>query len=328
MPEVSVIIPVYNVEKYLEQCLDSVINQTLKDIEIICINDCSTDNSLEIMQKYADIDNRIKIIDLAENMGAAPARNKGLENAKGKYIYFMDSDDYIDERYIEELVRNIEKSGTDIAFNGNILYQKNNILCSFMNEHVKHIPQSGKIISNKEEIMTLPCMTWCRLYKKSFLDKHNIKWLDIHCGNDFVFHYTSEIFTDKIWAYIGSPYYYNYREEGLSQQNLLLREALALNKIYDFYEKHDLLNKINFKLFAIYPPFTIQNKEQYMTYKKCFAKIQDLYKSTINKYSDFDIYVFNAIMNTENFEEFKNNYPSKLFSSFLRQNIKRSVTNA
>ena len=100
MPKISVIIPVYNVEKYLGQCLDSVVNQTFKDIEIICIDDGSTDSSLDILKKYAQIDSRIIIIN-SENNGVSEARNKGIERAKGDYIYFIDGDDYIDQQCLE-----------------------------------------------------------------------------------------------------------------------------------------------------------------------------------------------------------------------------------
>lgn len=93
-PKVSVIIPVYNVEKYLDDCLENVVNQTLQDIEIICVNDGSTDNSLEVLQKYENEDARIKIIN-KENGGLSSARNAGIKEAKGEYILFLDSDDMV-----------------------------------------------------------------------------------------------------------------------------------------------------------------------------------------------------------------------------------------
>ena len=95
IPKVSVIIPVYNVEQYLKQCLDSVINQTLKDIEIICVDDGSTDCSLKILKEYAEKDNRITVIS-TPNVNAGHARNIGLKQAKGMYISFVDSDDWLD----------------------------------------------------------------------------------------------------------------------------------------------------------------------------------------------------------------------------------------
>ena len=93
-PEVSVIIPVYNVEKYLERCLDSVINQSFTDIEIICVNDGSTDNSLEILKYYEQMDDRVIVID-KENQGLSETRNLGINISNGKYITFIDSDDWI-----------------------------------------------------------------------------------------------------------------------------------------------------------------------------------------------------------------------------------------
>lgn len=93
-PKVSIIVPVYNVENYLRKCLDSLINQTLKNIEIICINDGSTDNSLSILEEYASKDERIIVIN-QENAGVSSARNRGLEIATGEYIAFVDADDSV-----------------------------------------------------------------------------------------------------------------------------------------------------------------------------------------------------------------------------------------
>ena len=103
----SIIIPIYNSEKYLHKLLESVINQTYKDIEIILVNDGSTDNSLNICEEFRSRDNRIKICNKA-NGGVSSARNEGIETATGEYITFIDADDYIDKNYIEMLVNNIE----------------------------------------------------------------------------------------------------------------------------------------------------------------------------------------------------------------------------
>lgn len=115
MLKVSVIIPVYNVEAYLKRCLDSVCNQTLKDIEIILIDDCSTDGSLEILKDYASKDERIKLITLTKNQGVSIARNKGLEIAKGEYIGFVDSDDTLDLNFYEELYKKAKEKDADIV---------------------------------------------------------------------------------------------------------------------------------------------------------------------------------------------------------------------
>ena len=119
MPKVSVIIPVYNVEKYLSECLDSVVNQTLKDIEIICVNDGSPDGSAEILEEYAQKDNRIKVI-TQENRGVSEARNSGLKIASGEYIAFLDSDDYIDLKFFEQLYKRGIESNSDVVVCENI----------------------------------------------------------------------------------------------------------------------------------------------------------------------------------------------------------------
>lgn len=115
MPNVSVIIPVYNTEKYLRRCLDSVCNQTLKDLEIICVNDGSTDGSAAILADYAAGDSRIRVITFAENQGAAAARNAGIEAATGAYVGFIDSDDWPDVNLYESLYQSAIQTDSDIA---------------------------------------------------------------------------------------------------------------------------------------------------------------------------------------------------------------------
>ncbi len=108
MAKVSVIIPVYNVEKYLRECLDSVINQTLSDIEIICVNDGSTDNSLAILEEYAQKDTRIKIIS-KRNEGAGKARQAAIKKASGEYLAFLDGDDYYKSDFVEKMYASAKK---------------------------------------------------------------------------------------------------------------------------------------------------------------------------------------------------------------------------
>ena len=120
MPLISVIIPVYNTEQHLNKCLNSVVNQTLKDIEIICINDNSSDNSLNILKEYKEKDknNRIKIISLKTNKGASHARNIGIKLSTGKYISFIDSDDYIDQNFHHTLYTKALTTGADVVKTG------------------------------------------------------------------------------------------------------------------------------------------------------------------------------------------------------------------
>ena len=123
---ISIVIPIYNVEKYIEKCLDSVIKQTYKNIEIILVDDGSPDNCGKICDSYANNDKRIQVIH-KENGGLSDARNVGIERANGKYITFVDSDDYIELDYIEYLYTLIKKYNTKISFcKVNVVFNENN----------------------------------------------------------------------------------------------------------------------------------------------------------------------------------------------------------
>ena len=127
MKKVSIIIPAYNAEKTIKKCLNSVCNQTYENIEIIIVNDGSTDNSLDICEEYEKKDDRIIIIS-KENGGLSDARNKGIDIAKGKYITFIDSDDYVDLEFISIMVSNIEKNNSDISIISHRVIYPNTII--------------------------------------------------------------------------------------------------------------------------------------------------------------------------------------------------------
>ena len=123
MVEVSVVVPIYNVEKYLEDCLDSIVNQTFTDLEIICINDGSTDNSLNILNNYSKQDKRIKII-TQKNQGHAVATNKGIDMATGECLYLMDSDDIIALTALEETYNYMKEKQADFVIFQTMNYEQ------------------------------------------------------------------------------------------------------------------------------------------------------------------------------------------------------------
>ncbi|MEH6370931.1 glycosyltransferase family A protein, partial [Pectobacterium carotovorum] len=137
MPLLSVIVPVFNSEKYLDKCLLSIINQTFKDIEIVCIDDGSTDRSLSILLKYSDLDNRIKVIS-QRNSGIAYTRNVGLKNSTAKYITFVDSDDYIELNTYEYALDFFQDPHIDIVHWGVNLVKENENAIAYSDEYTTH----------------------------------------------------------------------------------------------------------------------------------------------------------------------------------------------
>lgn len=168
-PKISVIIPVYNVEKYLEDCVKSICEQTLEDIEIICVNDGSTDSSLQILNKLAEDDSRIVIID-QQNSGAGAARNTGIAKATGKYLGFVDSDDLIYPTMYEELYNKAEKTRADMVITGEIetFFDDNIIFPDSGSVHTPDEMELGdfKAIEYPEILKNI--FLWNRIFLRSF----------------------------------------------------------------------------------------------------------------------------------------------------------------
>lgn len=200
--EVSIIIPVFNVELYINRCLDSLLNQSIMNFEIICIDDGSKDNSLKILKKYETKYDFIKVY-TQKNMGPAKTRNKGIELAKYKYIMFIDSDDYVESNYVETFYKSINKTKYDIVMGG---FKKTD------GENISFKRKLGKGSFSKY-IVTGPCS---KILKKDFLKKNKIEFLDTNSSEDVYF--TLNLIKNnariKTINYMG--YYYFYNEKSLS----------------------------------------------------------------------------------------------------------------
>lgn len=193
--KVSVILPVYNCEKYLRQCLDSLVSQTLRDIEIICINDGSTDSSGEILAEYAARDERFVIIN-TENGGAGKARNTGIDAACGKYLYFPDSDDWLENNALSTVYRIAENDKADITVFRSIQYDNetgNTTPCTY-SLRLDRLPQYKPFsVTNMESSVFRSIMGWAwdKLYLRSFVTSNNLYFQEQRTTNDMYFVYIS-----------------------------------------------------------------------------------------------------------------------------------------
>ena len=215
MPKVSVILAVYNVAPYLHRSLDCLINQTLKDIEIICIDDCSTDNSFEILKEYAKKDNRIIIGKSPQNRGAAFVRNIGLKAAKGEYLGFIDPDDAVDLNYFETLYNSAKEKNVDVVKCGiKSVYPDGREEIGHLNDEIK-----------ENNISYLFNYEWTTaIYKTDFIKENNITFPE-ECkkAQDDVF-LARVIFKHALLEVIDGVFYYYYRREGsLDSSNIPLQ---------------------------------------------------------------------------------------------------------
>ena len=164
MIKLSIIVPVYNVAEYLERCLNSLINQTLNEIEIICVNDGSTDNSLYILEKFAGLDKRIKIIN-QKNKGLSGARNTGIKLVQGEYFGFLDSDDWVDLDYFEKLYKRAKNCDADISLGDFIRKGKfKHKIRLKLNKEEEFVGDNEKFYGS--QFYHFPCV-WNKIYKTS-----------------------------------------------------------------------------------------------------------------------------------------------------------------
>ena len=284
--KVSIIIPVYNVEKYLRQCLDSVVNQTFKDFECICINDGSTDNSYNILKEYVQKDNRFTVINLPENKGQGNARNRGLKIAKGKYIIFIDSDDWVKENHIEQLYNNIEKNNTDVVIAEIIKYD--NAANSFItNKNYCYYNKTIKSIADKKKlVLSAPMLlTQSLIINKNFIINNNLFFSNQKIGEDFLF-FIKIIACNSSFIYIKSPiYYYRINREGSLMTNFYENKNLDYITLFNFFDKIiDIFKQQNvFELYKkelyvyLFLYFSREVTDKQLTIKEYF-KVVGLYK--------------------------------------------------
>ena len=245
-PIISVIVPVYNVQPYLRQCMESLMGQTLHDIEIICVDDGSTDGSGKILAEYASIDERVRVV-TCENGGQSAARNTGLDMARAPFIMFCDSDDWYEATMCEQLFAAISKSGSDISICGTEIYYECDARLEETDNLYYKIKFKGKQIIDECIILHTDVSAWNKIYRKSIIEQFSIrfpeglKYEDAYFFNAYMACSHSAFFLqEKLYHYRrrpGSIMNIAFMKKGGSIDHL--RVAILL---YDFYKRNHLLS--------------------------------------------------------------------------------------
>ena len=314
MCQISVIIPVFNVEKYLKECLLSVVNQTFQDIEILCINDGSTDNSLNILEEFKKKDSRIKII-TQKNHGLGASRNVGLKNAKGKYIYFLDSDDYIDLKTLEILYENIESNKSDIvlfklqSFDNNSIHKRGvGFKIDEIFDNVDFDMFTFDYHDVKKHVLNSSYSACLKLYKKEFLDRYDDFYFPEEIlFEDVLFHVKVMLRASEISFVNDSLYYYRSNPQSILNTPVnstdifkvigMVEEFLKLNNFYMEFEKEF----IDFKVSQILQYIISSNDEEY--FKTAQSEFQRL-----GHVNNDDL---NLVLNSDNYLQYRLNYFNK-----------------
>lgn len=237
MVKVSVIIPIYNVENYLRDCLDSVLAQTLKEIEIICVNDKSPDKSLEILEEYAGRDTRIIIINNERNMGLSGARNEGMKVAVGKYMYFLDSDDKIADNALERMFEVAEAKGAELVFFDSVMFYENpdedaptdlfQAKCKYPD--VMSGPEFLGAMRKNDDIRE---PVWIQFWNREFLERIGLRYYEGILHEDLLFTFISLMEAEKVVCINETLHFYRIRQNAITSVSVSEQHITGLVKTY------------------------------------------------------------------------------------------------
>ena len=319
MAKISIIIPVYNVEKYLRQCLESVVNQTFTDLEVICVNDCSPDNSAEILNEYAQKDKRIRVINLEKNGGVGNARNLALKEVASDYVMFLDSDDWLALNACELVYNKISKNDNDFVYfnyykyyeeTGSTGYNKNKfkvLLKFFDTEQINP--------SELKEPFACSSECWFKIYKTEFLRNNNLEFLVGRNFEDQIF-YSKVFCLAKSVSVINEPLLY-YRQRNSSICNNIKYAldvpnswGIVLNNIpasaCQVCRDSIVLNSINSLLYWFKRYRAIERSIEQKYYKDMRKQFKKYDKETMKRLNRYvDITAFNLIRNISTYNMYK-----------------------
>ncbi len=291
MAEISIIIPVYNVEKYLRQCLNSIKNQTFNDFEVILIDDFSTDNSYSIIEEFQSVDSRFKVIKNI-NKGVSQARNLGLEKSKSKYTIFLDSDDYFELNLLKELYNRAQKFDTDITVcssrkvndRGDIIETKN------PNSPIKlafcPLNKVFRPLDYKNIFSFLTPVPWNKLYRTSLLKNHRITYPNLTIAEDVSFFYSALISAQKVLVFDKELINYRFNRKG---SMATYRGKYTIDIIESFYILKKFLTDNSLDSFI---PNALETYLNHLRWEVVFANKKNYrdFLAKLKQYNDWEIF--------------------------------------
>ena len=252
MPKVSIIVPIYNVEKYLDRCMESLLNQTLKDIEIVMVDDGSPDNCPQMCDEYAKKDSRVKVVH-KKNAGLGFARNSGLDIATGEYIAFVDSDDFTDFDAYRSLYETAQKRNADVVYAGFIMQHSDNnesecfVLDKEWNDKDIVSFLKSLIFDTLPDKETIWMSVWNAIYKREIIETNNIRFLSEreYLSEDVLFHTMLLPLCNKIVCIPKTFYHYCYNGTSLTHCNFKCEKITSNIKLYE--KLTEVIHKYNLK---------------------------------------------------------------------------------
>lgn len=233
---ISVVIPIYNGERFLRLCLDSILSQSLRELEVLCVNDGSKDSTQTILEEYAAKDPRVQII-RQKNQGVAAARNNGMDRAKGEYLWFFDGDDVMQPGAAEAMLRRAEETGADFVV-GNFQYYHQS--CGLIQTPSGRVTERVWTGEDRLKITHYAALCGCKLWRTAFLREHDLRFWPFRLGEDVAFYLCAAASSTTIASLDRNIYYYRmYDGSSCRSYSMKTLERIELfDWLENFYRKH------------------------------------------------------------------------------------------
>ena len=316
---ITVILPVYNTGKYLDRCLDSLLGQSFRDFTLLCIDDGSSDGSGSTLDARAAVDDRIRVVHLPENHGVPYARNLALDLAESEYIYFMDSDDWIDQGYLEAMLEHAGKSGLPVVIDANYLHEYENGAKSTFPGDFGFIKDGETSYIPREIHNHFPPVVWSRLYRKDWLDANDIRFPDTRLGGgDVTFTGLTTLLLDEGYVFRGPWYHYFQRPTSLMRnKEYNYWNILGFRFLYDELNARGVSMDGLRMFFA--GPIMVDSEQKFDILHSFFPKIQDAVLSRRELYTPLDLFTLETICSCESYSDFRQKYSPNLAATFIRK---------
>lgn len=234
MTTFSIVIPIYNVEKYIRKCLESVENQTFKDFEALCIDDCGNDNSIAIVEEFIQRDNRFKLLKHPHNMGLSAARNTAFDAAEGKYLICLDSDDWIDEKQLEKVYQAFEESNADsVWFNACVYEEEKGVYTPNYKPSHPYLNHRGFVEITPDNMIVCTDYVWDKAYRRSKINELNLRFPAGLFFEDAEFYFKTFTQITNIYYIDDILYYYRVRPGSVVQAGK--KGKLKIKDMFDIF---------------------------------------------------------------------------------------------
>lgn len=320
-PCVSVIIPVHNTVSFLDRTLVSVARQTMRDMEIICVDDGSSDGSLDVLRTWERRDSRIRVLALPINLGVAAARNAGFFESRGSFVYYLDSDDWIDVDYLAAMYGKAVETGQDVVVNANYLQE--------FEDKTKNAPSGnfgfiqGDGFYPVQQVQTFfPPVIWARLYRREYLSRIGILFPDVKGGGEDIYYSgLAELLQPRSYVFRGPFHHYWQREGSLfHQKNNGFSYIACFKLLYDELRCRGVQTE-GIRLFYA-GPMVLDSEDKFHFVREFLLEIRSQVLRHQKLYVAHDLFLLDAVTNCPDYASFLSRYNPNITLAFIRSRMK------